>query len=250
VRDLDLEVIDLARRLSALPDADSYYAVTPSLLAEVIPADQVFWTRTDFLREAAEVRGDTTAGPRLAEALGRFGPSHPAIQTYVADPSDLRPRRMSDVADQRTWHASAVYAEAFAGFGTAHQLSMVSSVSLPGTGCGWTLTRSGSDFTDGDLELAGRLLPVLLVLDRVHGADGPARGAGTSSTVLTRRERDVLAALADGLTAGAIGRRHGITERTVRKHLAALYGKLHCHDRLLAVSRARELGLLPDRDVS
>jgi DNA-binding CsgD family transcriptional regulator len=62
---------------------------------------------------------------------------------------------------------------------------------------------------------------------------------------LTGREREVLALLAESLTAAAIARRLGISAGTVHKHLAALYRKLGTTDRLATVLRARELGLIP-----
>jgi DNA-binding CsgD family transcriptional regulator len=49
------------------------------------------------------------------------------------------------------------------------------------------------------------------------------------------------------MPAGLIARRHGISPTTVRKHLEHIYTKLDAHDRLLAVNRAREFGLLARR---
>jgi len=68
-----------------------------------------------------------------------------------------------------------------------------------------------------------------------------------SAVHLTPRELAVLAALAEGLTAAAIGRRLLITERTVHKHLERLYTKLGVGDRLAAVLAAQRLGLLRAR---
>lgn len=61
---------------------------------------------------------------------------------------------------------------------------------------------------------------------------------------LTPRELAVLTLLARGLTAAAIGRRLTIAECTVNKHLSNCYAKLRVGDRLSAVLRAQELGLL------
>jgi DNA-binding NarL/FixJ family response regulator len=71
-----------------------------------------------------------------------------------------------------------------------------------------------------------------------------ARG-GTNQADLTARELAVLTALAGGLSATAIGRRLGISVGTVDKHLEHIYRKLGCRDRLVAVTIARQLGLLP-----
>ncbi|MFI5966751.1 response regulator [Streptomyces asoensis] len=62
---------------------------------------------------------------------------------------------------------------------------------------------------------------------------------------LTARERDVLGAVADGLTNAEIGRRLVITEATVKTHLLRLFAKLDVNDRTRAVVVAMERGLLP-----
>jgi LuxR family maltose regulon positive regulatory protein len=69
----------------------------------------------------------------------------------------------------------------------------------------------------------------------------------TKSTTLTRltpREGEVLAAVEKGEADKRIGRRLGVTEHAVRYHLKNIYRKLGVHDRLGAVARAREAGLL------
>ena len=61
---------------------------------------------------------------------------------------------------------------------------------------------------------------------------------------LTARERDVLALLGDGLSNRAIAEQLGISEHTVKFHLAAIYGKLHATSRAGAVRRAFRRGML------
>ncbi len=56
--------------------------------------------------------------------------------------------------------------------------------------------------------------------------------------------------LAAGLTADAMGHALGARSATVRKHLQNVYAELVVHDRLSAVMRARELGLLHEEDLS
>jgi DNA-binding NarL/FixJ family response regulator len=63
---------------------------------------------------------------------------------------------------------------------------------------------------------------------------------------LTAREVQVLRHVGTGLTAEAVARLLRISDRTVHKHLENAYRKLDRHDRLLAVDRARELGILPE----
>lgn len=61
------------------------------------------------------------------------------------------------------------------------------------------------------------------------------------------REREVLALLATGAKAARIARQLRISDRTVHKHLENVYAKLGVHDRLAAVLRALDHGLLPPR---
>ncbi|WP_109030029.1 response regulator [Streptomyces rubrogriseus] len=66
----------------------------------------------------------------------------------------------------------------------------------------------------------------------------------TPGTTLTRRETEVLALVADGLSNQAIGRRLHLTEGTVKSHLARVYAKLDVDSRTAAVATAASLGLI------
>ena len=109
---------------------------------------------------------------------------------------------------------------------------------------GYVLVRSARAFTDDDLELARRIQPLLELLDRQALILQRRR---TPPCGLTARERATLALLSDGLTAGAIARRLGVSPRTVNKHLEHLYRKLDVGDRLQAVLVARDTGMLGQR---
>ncbi len=61
---------------------------------------------------------------------------------------------------------------------------------------------------------------------------------------LTPREREILDLLAEGFTMRQIGRRLGISTRTVETHVAKIYRKLSVRSRVQAVSRAAALGLI------
>ena len=86
--------------------------------------------------------------------------------------------------------------------------------------------------------------------DAVFGAGVAARmleqfaRAATASPFpqLTDREHDVLRSLAKGLDNAAVGRRLGVSDKTVRNYVSNIITKLHVTDRSAAIIRAREAG--------
>ena len=137
-------------------------------------------------------------------------------------------------------------------FGITHQLALPLRV---GAGIeAYVVSRPDDDYDDADAQLATLVRPALAALVRQYRVleDVPewqydcARGTG-----LTDREFAVLKLLGAGFTAQAIARRLNTSPRTVHKHLEHLYRKLGVRDRLMAVQRARDAGLLatpPERD--
>lgn len=125
----------------------------------------------------------------------------------------------------------------------------------PITGC--MVYRSGADFTDDDLRAAQQVQPLLAaveqqrqLLERWRRSAVPSPDPGSAHEVaadcaLTPRELTVLLLLTDALTAAAIGRRLGISDRTVHKHVEKIYRKLGTRDRISTVLRAQQLGLVP-----
>lgn len=67
-------------------------------------------------------------------------------------------------------------------------------------------------------------------------ATAPVALISTASQSLTDRERDVLQALSEGLSNGAIAEQLGISRSTVKFHLAALFEKLGVRRRAEAVA--------------
>lgn len=63
-------------------------------------------------------------------------------------------------------------------------------------------------------------------------------------SLLTERETGILTLAADGLSTAQIARQLGITQPTVKTHLAHVYQKLDVPDRAAAVAKAFRLGLL------
>jgi DNA-binding CsgD family transcriptional regulator len=61
---------------------------------------------------------------------------------------------------------------------------------------------------------------------------------------LTAREREVLQLLAQGLATKQIARSLGVTERTVKFHVASIFAKLGATNRAQAVALAAQHNLL------
>jgi NarL family two-component system response regulator YdfI len=75
-------------------------------------------------------------------------------------------------------------------------------------------------------------------------AAAPAAAAPPSDSALTEREREVLQAAAKGERNKEIAYRLGISERTIKAHLASIYQKLGVDSRAAAVAVAARRGLL------
>ncbi|KUH36955.1 hypothetical protein ATE80_20795 [Streptomyces kanasensis] len=138
----------------------------------------------------------------------------------------------------------------------------VLDVPLPGAGGrAFLVYREGRPFTSRDRLYCARVRPLLAAAagrcappahagataappGRTTAATPPGPAGGTGRAPLTGREVTVLRMLSEGLPATAMARRLGISVRTVHKHLGNLYRKLGAADRLGAVLRAQEAGLL------
>ena len=94
---------------------------------------------------------------------------------------------------------------------------------------------------------AGVPLGYLARLQRAFGPGQPTRDSVPPGIVdpLTSRELEVLKMLAAGRSNQAIARELVVTLDTVKKHVGHVMGKLGAANRTEAVSRARELSLIP-----
>jgi NarL family two-component system response regulator YdfI len=88
------------------------------------------------------------------------------------------------------------------------------------------------------------------IIAKVVGQPGSATRAAPKATALgeitlTDREQEVLAGVARGERSKEIAARLGITERTVKAHLASIYNKFGVDSRAAAIAVASQRGLLP-----
>jgi DNA-binding CsgD family transcriptional regulator len=241
-------LLELCHRLVELPDRTAFIRAAVAEVALLWRCDNAYWMEVDFARRSSVVRHgpDGDLDPALSDLLAEAD-DHPAIRSYVDEPTDLSPRRLSDVGRRYGRPGDAVR-EITSRIGR-HQLTMIVSLESPIRGRGWLAARSARDFTDEELALARSALPMLTALDRMYRrlpslADGDSVEEARLRAGLTVRERDILQLVASGLTTDAIGRALHISPRTVSKHLEHTYAKLGCRDRLSATNHASRHGLL------
>jgi DNA-binding CsgD family transcriptional regulator len=136
--------------------------------------------------------------------------------------------RTQDVISRRVLRSSRIYAEVLHPNGIEYEMKM-SFESPPWVSRAFLFARSDRGFTDRESERARLLSPHLAAVYRRLRA----------SSVLTRREREVLEFVARGLTNRQIADSLEITPGTVRAHLEHAFGKLGVRTRTAAVAALR-----------
>jgi DNA-binding CsgD family transcriptional regulator len=197
------------------------YEIYPPPTASFIPDDLVeAWVSGDLLARHRLLRWFVTTGDMAPQTIGR-------VPEVIA-----------------SWHAHAPVDEILRAQQSEQQLSLTCEL-RGGDYHAFVLGRSGDDFSDEDLAVAGRIQPLLRALYRqAEVLASTACATGGEADGLTGRELAVLRLIYDGHTAEAIARRLMLSPRTVEKHLEHAYRKLRVSDRVSATRVASERGLL------
>ncbi|MEU7871839.1 LuxR C-terminal-related transcriptional regulator [Dactylosporangium sp. NPDC049140] len=177
--------------------------------------------------------------------------AHPLVRHFGLRRA-WRTRTLRDVPDDCGWLTAPRYAAAREQLGDVTEHVGVPLSVVRGGFRFVALGRPDTNFTDHEQAYLSRVQPVLARLDghletvvRWRGANGTGSApSALEEHRITPRELTVLALFADGLTIPAIGRRLGISPRTVTKHQENLQRKLRTRDRLTTVLRAQRLGIV------
>jgi len=240
--------LELAGRLARTDAVGVFIDETMTALEYAAEGSLVSFNRLNLTEQTALVRFRPYEAGREAavDGVSRLLAEHPLYRWYTSQP-DWSPVRISDVVPREHFRTSRLYLDVLAPARADYGIAVMLTPTFQSREWVWFMvSRADRDFSDEELALCVRLQPALVALYATlslpHG--------GRDAAVLTRRELYVLRYLAGGLTAETIARRLSVSPATVRKHLQNLYAKLGTSDRLGAVIRGRDLGLLHADELS
>jgi DNA-binding CsgD family transcriptional regulator len=242
------DALELAIQLARVREMGAFIDQTMTALEKALEGSFVSFNRLDLDEQTAMVtfRPFEPGREVAVDGVSRILDEHPLYRWYTSQP-DWSPVRISDVMPWEQFRTTRLLREVLAPVGGQHGIMMFVSPPVPHREWVWFMaSRADPDFTDAERALCVQLQPALIALYETLSQPS----GSTESVVLTRRELDVLRYLAGGLTAETIARRLSVAPATVRKHLQNLYAKLGTSDRLGAVIRARDLGLLHADELS
>jgi DNA-binding CsgD family transcriptional regulator len=247
---VDPSILATARNLAQACTIGTFIDQSLRHLEESFAGSLVSFNRVDLARRTASIvlRPYRAELDQAADEVGRLLDEHPLYRWYTSQP-DWSPVRISDVIPWERFRRTRLLAEVLAPIGACHMIAIMLVPPSSGQFVFLGTTRADPDFTDDELRLCQSLQPCLVALYTALTL-AEQTSLHRETMTLTRREHAVLGYLADGLTAEAIARRLSTRPATVRKHLQNLYAKLGTSDRLGAVIRGRDLGLLHADDLS
>ncbi|MEU3462909.1 response regulator transcription factor [Streptomyces sp. NPDC006733] len=253
----DLDLRTLARIVTEDRADAPARGLPPSLLRDLmgqIGCDELSFTGFDSHREAWWLSQVGPGGDDTKDAAAdathwqHYWDSRPC--SHPDRTGDLRSVvTITDFYSARQWHSTGMYTDYFRPAGIEHQIMLCMPAGTPGTnGRGRTLRMflfrgPGQDFSERDRALLTLLRPHL------HEAYLETERRRHPTPQLTPRQWQLLHLLAAGHTNVQIGRRLGVSEGTVRKHLENTYRRLDVSNRMAAVHRAFPNGVtVPQED--
>ena len=226
-------VLDLVGEAYAALDLESFAPRVLDAIRAAVPSD---WASLNDLGPEPSAKSIMLppAAPHVYEVYERLAHEHPLV-TELHVTGDGRPKRISDVVDQDTFHSLAIYKELYAQLRVEYQVAFT----LPapaGHVVAIALSREAHDFSDEECALLRAARPHLIQAYRnalehttllrrlglapaLPPADLPAYG-------LTDREAEVVRRVASGRSNRDIATDLGLSARTVQKHLERAYRKL------------------------
>jgi DNA-binding CsgD family transcriptional regulator len=236
-------VADLGAQLTHLAGRTAYLDAASELLLKMFPADSVarIVVDTEGGMADAHARYAENRPPGATEGWHELWDDHPILLSCLKDTTTgmWQPRRLSDLVSDRELHATRAYQIGLRVLGSNRQLSFLTVRHGRANIQGWSLNRSGHDFSDAEVDLSAHVQPILRLLDIAYDGSGPdaTEKDAAAAYSLTAREHEVLDLAGQGLTATAMGHLLGISPRTIGKHLEHAYVNLGSNNRIDALRR-------------
>jgi DNA-binding CsgD family transcriptional regulator len=145
------------------------------------------------------------------------------------------PLVLKDAVSERRFRQTGLYYELMRPFGVRN----VMKIFLPRYGdvaSAFVFDTTSRGFSEGDRAVVTRVVPALVQFQRNARLRTVMPGTGGTLSLLTPRERTVLARAAAGETNADIASALFIGESTVRKHLEHIYDKLEVRNRAAAAA--------------
>lgn len=231
------------RRTFTADEIDAFEQLTQRVASSVVRAGSTAPSLAGMLREYGRVIGPR---PAVHTVVTEVGPARPVSDAVVAAARDLV-ALIERAASMRSANAHLTIAVINRRGGVRLLVQDDSTDAVPAAADPLGL---GTTTWNELLAVAGGGLGGQIGVEHVAGwgtflsADFPDRGPVPPSP-LTRREREVLGLLADGLTDRAVAARLLISPKTVEKHVGAALRKTGAPSRTAAVVQALSRGWLP-----
>jgi DNA-binding CsgD family transcriptional regulator len=229
--------LDLVYDAAAMTNCEIFPRELLERLALLIPADAIVGYHEAIIGNPCRVVESVELPPEaipadLQEAGGRFLAQDPL--RHGPRRREVRALKLSDFLTRRERRNLDFYWYVWKPLGIDDSLR----IWLPapaGRARVIYLERGKRDFTERDRSLLELLRPTLI---KVRNACTRIRESGSAATVLTPREREILAWIAQGRTSREIAAILVVSPYTVRKHVEHILEKLGVPTRSAAVARA------------
>lgn len=250
-----LDVAAVAAQCRSVSDVHDH--LLPAL-AQACHAEMAIYHQVALTGDVQEYGVFWPPGPPLLRALQAYPALmhlSPLVRHYL-DSGDAGEISVGDLMSRRQWRAHPIYVDAFAMLDIDDHLAILLSM-RDGRAHGFTVARSGCNFGAREHTLLALVAPHLRAglrraladtgaydaiqtfpVPRLTRCTGPAlRRPADIGDVLTPRQQEILALVAEGLGNKQIARRLDTSTRTVDKHLENAYRRLNSAGRVEALSR-------------
>lgn len=224
-------LLDAAAELGAVTTQAGLRETAVDILFSLLPATHAGWVTIDLPTGAMTGQHLPERIPFVIPLMPRDLAEVPLVTELLAAPVPGS-LRISDTISEEEWHSRRLWAELYKPMGGEYQIG---SLLLEDEGLVETLAvfRAESDFTDRELALVEEFARhVRVQLTRLRASD-----ARDARTLLTSRQRQVLASLETGATIRQAAIDLGITEKTLENHLQTIYRRLGVSSRTAALHR-------------